>query len=260
MARLHRWLGPRVALPLYERLSGRRPLTELRRLAAAQWQSPDAIEARAVERLRALLIHAGRRVPFYRALFREGGFDPESVRATQDLERLPATTRRALRAGFPHLVVAEGLPRRRGIPLRTAGSTGEPLVFLGDRADQDAQRGAYLLFQAWAGAELWHTRIRISARSATDPVNPAGTTSPGLFRQLLLGERQVKLSGPDLTVDELRRCVAREAAARDPTTSSPCPRICSGWRRDWPRRAPSWPRRRASSSRPASRCRPRTRR
>ncbi|MGH7359882.1 MAG: phenylacetate--CoA ligase family protein, partial [Candidatus Rokuibacteriota bacterium] len=83
MARLHRWLGPRVALPLYERLSGRRPLTELRRLAAAQWQSPDVIEARAVERLRALLVHAGRRVPFYRALFREGGFDPESVRATQ---------------------------------------------------------------------------------------------------------------------------------------------------------------------------------
>jgi phenylacetate-CoA ligase len=212
MARLHRWLGPRVVLPAYERLSGRRPLTEFRRLDALQWQRPEVIEARAAERLRALLIHAGRRVPLYRALFREGGFDPESVKATADLERLPALRRSALRAGFPREVVAEGVPRARGLLVQTAGSTGEPFSLFRDRADEDAQRGAYLLFQSWAGAELWHTQIRLATRSATDPVNPAGVRPLGLLQRLLLGQRLALVGGPELTAEGLLRCVAREAS------------------------------------------------
>jgi phenylacetate-CoA ligase len=64
------WLGPRVILPVYERLGGQRFWSESRRLKALQWRAPEELEARAMRRLRALVAHAAAHVPLYRDLYR----------------------------------------------------------------------------------------------------------------------------------------------------------------------------------------------
>jgi len=73
MVTVRGWLAPRVLFPLYERLSGRRFWTELRRLRALQWRSPEELEARALRKLRPLLAHAYTHVPYYRDLFDRAG-------------------------------------------------------------------------------------------------------------------------------------------------------------------------------------------
>ena len=88
---LHTTLTPWIFVPLYERLSGQRPWTELRRLQALQWRSPEELEARALGRLHRLLAHAHAHVPHYRDLFARAGMRPADIRTLADLSRLPLT-------------------------------------------------------------------------------------------------------------------------------------------------------------------------
>ena len=82
---VHSWLVPRVVFPVYERLTGRRLWTTVQELRALQWRSPDELAARGVKRLRALLVHAHRHVPYYRTLFGAAGVDPAAIRRVEDL-------------------------------------------------------------------------------------------------------------------------------------------------------------------------------
>jgi len=115
-----------VAFPLHERLKGHTTVSVRRWLEATQWWPRDRIETLRVERLRRLLVHAQARVPYYRDLFRDRGFDPATVRSLRDLATLPFLTKPIVRASVEHLKAerARGLER-----FNTGGSSGEPLVF-----------------------------------------------------------------------------------------------------------------------------------
>ena len=70
---MHSWLVPRVVFPVYERLTGGdcgRRVQELREL---QWRSPDELASPRGRAAPALLVHAHRHVPYYRALFGAAG-------------------------------------------------------------------------------------------------------------------------------------------------------------------------------------------
>src|SRR5438874_1053236 len=137
-------LVQRVGLPVYERLSGRRPWSEAQRLRRLQWCSPDELQARAEARLRAIVLHAAGEVPYYRALFDQAGLDPARVRTVDDLGQLPISTKPMLRAAYPDGVLAGSIPSVRRLYRRTSGSTGTPFEFFADRADLDSWVGSYL--------------------------------------------------------------------------------------------------------------------
>lgn len=115
-----------VLFPLHERLKGHSTVAVRRRLEETQWWSADQLQGLQVERLRALLVEAGRHVPYYRDLFREQGFDPARVDSVTDLQRLPLLTKSLIRAHTEQLKHehARGLAR-----FNTGGSSGEPLIF-----------------------------------------------------------------------------------------------------------------------------------
>src|SRR5215210_1794163 len=123
---MRRRLAARVVIPLYERLSGHHPWTELRRLRELQWRSPEELEARALAKLRPLLAHAYTHVSHYRDLFARAGLHPDDVRTVEDLSRLPLTGKAELRAGFPSRTVADNVPAHRRQKSSTSGSTGFP--------------------------------------------------------------------------------------------------------------------------------------
>lgn len=198
---MHRWLVPRLVLPLYELLSRERPWTEARRLEALQWRSPDELQARSLQQLRPLLIHAREHVPYYRELFRRAGIGPEDVRTLADLARLPITRKVDLRASFPTGTVAANLPRRRRYRVLTTGSTGLPFEFYGDAAAWPARRASFIFFLGWAGVGLWDTRVMISVPSFLNAPRPPWPEER--LRALLLGEDTVRVSGVELAVDDL---------------------------------------------------------
>lgn len=208
---MHRWLVPHVVLPLYERLTGRRPWTEALRLRRLQWQSPEELDGRALRRVRTVLAHAAARVPYYRELFARARVAPEDVTTLAALSRLPVVTRTDLRESFPERTTAEDLPAARRWLTRTSGSTARPFEFYADRAGMDSWLGSHLFFLDWLGAAPWTPRIDIFGPPGGEAAanTPGSSALPRAVRVLVLGERVVSVAGVDLTVAALRTHVER---------------------------------------------------
>jgi len=84
----------------------------------------DQRERLQVERLRDVVARVAE-VPFYRRKFREAGITPESIRALDDLRRLPLTTKADLRDHYPLGFLA--VPRDRIARIHgSSGTTGKP--------------------------------------------------------------------------------------------------------------------------------------
>ena len=128
---MYRWLVPRIIWPLSERLVGRRMWTEMCRLRELQWRPTAELEARALDRLRALLTHATMHVPYYRDLFQAGG-DP--ARRHTDTSRSVAPpgcdeSRAARRLSRPHHGgQSASVPAPSDVDLRLYGVTVRVLL------------------------------------------------------------------------------------------------------------------------------------
>ena len=209
---VHSRLAPRIVIPLYERLSGRRPWTEMCQLRAHQWCSPEELEARALEKLQPLLVHAYTHVPYYRDLFEQAGVEPGDIQAVAHLSRLPLSGKADLRANFPSRVVAQNQPARRRLLGRTSGSAGLPFEFYGDRAASDVWLGSYLFFREWAGLADGGATLYLAAPLHLSAVRARSSRLTRIGRRIVLGERAIHLSGIDLSParfqTELRRLPA----------------------------------------------------
>ena len=92
-----------------------------------QWESPERVHDLQVARLRELLVHAERHVPFYRRRFAEHGIRAAELRDLTDLPRFPLLTKAEVLAQGDSMVseiAPRGLVRKA-----TGGSTGERVVF-----------------------------------------------------------------------------------------------------------------------------------
>ncbi len=93
----------------------------------SNWTRGDLLDYQA-RRLYALVRHASKNVPYYRRLFRESGLRADDIRAPDDLQRLPITSRSDLQSLSPADVVAEGLDPGNLVIHYTSGTSGEPLA------------------------------------------------------------------------------------------------------------------------------------
>jgi phenylacetate-CoA ligase len=90
-----------------------------------------------LKRLKSLLRHADRNVPFYRDWFRQHGFHPQDIRSLADLSGLPPIDKQRLKT-LRESFTADEIERRRLIEHQTSGSTGMPVSFL--RAPHEERR------------------------------------------------------------------------------------------------------------------------
>ena len=115
-----------LLFPLHERLKSHQSVAVRQRMEQTQWWDASRLQALQVERLRALLLEAGRAVPYYRELFARLKFDPQSLTRVADLQALPMLDKATIRQHTEALKhpQAKGLAR-----FNTGGSSGEPLIF-----------------------------------------------------------------------------------------------------------------------------------
>ncbi len=99
-------------------------LDELRRNLRLRRDDLEEIQRK---KLRALIEHAYRNVPYYRKLFDAAGVLPERIRGVEDLCRIPTTSKKAFQASGLEERMARGLDMRRCTGDVTSGSTGIPL-------------------------------------------------------------------------------------------------------------------------------------
>jgi phenylacetate-CoA ligase len=86
----------------------------------------DRLEQWCVERMRKFLIQVEERVPYYRQLFADAGFDPQNYMSSSDLANLPFLTKEVIRTNMDYLLAENAGQVSR---FSTGGSTGEPLIF-----------------------------------------------------------------------------------------------------------------------------------
>lgn len=140
-----------VLFPLHERLKGHDSVAVRRRLEASQWNSRDQILAEQAGRLRDFLCAVGARVPYYRTLFRELGFDPARVRSADDLRALPLLTKADIRQHGERMTAEGHGPLTR---YNTGGSSGQPLVFFIGKARKSHDVAAKWRATRWWGVDI----------------------------------------------------------------------------------------------------------
>jgi phenylacetate-CoA ligase len=139
-------------------------------LNATQWLSLSQTRELQDEKLRRLVRHAYRSVPYYRTRMQELRLRPEDIRGQQDLHKLPFLTKDDVRRHLYFDMMQEGVSHADILRIGTSGSTGEPFVCYADREQLEFRWAATLRAQEWTGyrfgdptVRLWHQTLGMSS-------------------------------------------------------------------------------------------------
>lgn len=138
-------------------------------LRKTQWLSISDTRELQDEKLRRLIRHAYRNVPYYRSRMQALGLRPEDIRGQADLHKLPMLTKADIRQHLYFDIMSENHDKAQVLRITTSGSTGEPFVCYADRAQLELRWAATLRAQEWTGYQfgdpcvrLWHQTIGMS--------------------------------------------------------------------------------------------------
>ncbi|HKY03513.1 MAG TPA: hypothetical protein VJQ56_01420, partial [Blastocatellia bacterium] len=152
--------------PLYYRLPddvcyGPQYAPTLKLLKESERWSADRLADYQLKKLRRMLHHAAKNVPYYRRLFREYGFDPEGVRAVADLRALPLLDKETVRENLRDFLADNIKPRDR-LYFTTGGTMGAPLGVYNLRHAGGRERA--FMFTQWARVGFRPRDLRAALR------------------------------------------------------------------------------------------------
>lgn len=138
-------------------------------LNKTQWLSAAQMRELQDEKLRRLVRHAYRNVPYYRTRMQEAGIHPDDIRTQDDLHKLPMLSKDDVRAHIYFDIMSENHDKSEVLKITTSGSTGEPFVCYADRQQLEFRWAATLRSQEWTGyrfgdpcVRLWHQTLGMS--------------------------------------------------------------------------------------------------
>jgi len=138
-------------------------------LNKTQWLTMSQMRELQDEKLRRLVRHAYRNVPYYRARMQEAGIHPDDIRSQEDLHKLPLLSKQDVRDHIYFDIMSENHDKDHVLKISTSGSTGEPFVCFADRAQLEFRWAATLRSQEWTGyrfgdpcVRLWHQTLGMS--------------------------------------------------------------------------------------------------
>ncbi len=146
-----------AVIPLYDFATRNPTRRYMRDLEASQWFAPRKITEIQNRRLRALVRHAYRTVPYYHKLFRDRRLQTDDIKTIEDLDKLPVLARSDVQGNVSGLLSRE-YPRKNMVRGNTGGSTGEPLIFYTTFENRFWSTAARYLAWRWAGFE-WGDRF-----------------------------------------------------------------------------------------------------
>jgi len=141
----------RVLYPLWESgLRRRHTLAYLADYRRDQWLAPEQVAALQWQRLKRLLEHCEREVPWYRQRWREAGIAVADIRSLDDYAQLPVLTKADIRQHFDELQAESW--RGRVLAKATGGSTGDPMRFGYTRESYERRTAVMWRGYEWAGS------------------------------------------------------------------------------------------------------------
>jgi phenylacetate-CoA ligase len=154
--------------PAYETgLRGRRTLAHFADYRRDQWLAPEQIAALQWERLKRLLEHCHREVPYYRRRWRELGITPADIGNLDDYAQLPVLTKADIRAHAEELKADSWHDRL--MYKATGGSTGEPMRFGFTRESNDRRTAVMWRGYEWAGSRMGRRTLFLWGGAVGEP-------------------------------------------------------------------------------------------
>ncbi len=190
-------ISRRIFHPLWAIRDSSPRLRYLADFERTQWLGQEQVHDKALESLRAMLVYAAERVPYYRDLATRHHLRPTDVHSVDDFARWPILTKSDIQQHHDELV-AEGWPRDDLQSDFTGGSTGSPLRFIVPQERRASREAGAWRHDRWAGWELGEVRAILWGASRDFPQR----TWRQLLRNALL-DRFLPLDAMTLTVDAM---------------------------------------------------------
>lgn len=162
--------------------------------------SAAALRRRTDTRLRRLIGFAVARVPYYRELFRKAGLKGTDIRGTDDLPRIPVTSREDIQGRPIEDFTPEGMDPSRLVTFTTSGSTGQPLRIRQTQHDRAVNQVLLLRAMVRWGMKPWHSKMSVRTKNLSEK-DTSWHARLGLFRRHWMSTRWP----PDRWVTELQR-------------------------------------------------------
>lgn len=139
------------------------PIFKLRRFfEKSQYFPKEVREKYLVKRLKSIIRHAYRNVPYYRELFKKENIKPTDITRLSDLHALPRLKKVNLQNNFTFLTAENARQYKPNIE-RTSGTTGAPCRFLSDKSSRALEFVFYWRHWSWAGYRLGQRFVELSS-------------------------------------------------------------------------------------------------
>jgi len=122
-------------------------------LEKSQWFSRKEFKNYQFERLKTIIEHAYKNVPYYRDVFDSLKLKPVDFRNLDDLKKIPVLDKKTIKANFKALT-ARNSQRFAPSIYKTSGTTGEPVEFYLDKSSKILEFCYYWRHWSWVGYRL----------------------------------------------------------------------------------------------------------
>ena len=130
-------------------------------LNKSQWWKSEQLEELQNKKLRVLIRHAYRNVPYYHRVFKENNIKPDDIKTKDDLVKLPFLTKDIIRKNLPDLL-AKNILKSQFMECHSSGSTGEPLKYYLSKEAYSHGWAQTFRCWGWVGYELGDPYVKIS--------------------------------------------------------------------------------------------------
>lgn len=137
-------------------------------------------------KIRSLVHHAYRTVPFYHDAFVKRAITPDQIRSAEQLRLLPVLTRQDIQDNYPHRIPSSGRSTDGTIIRHTSGTVGRPLEIAWDNEDCDRNTARHLVMAQSLGLSFLDKTVDILYLGPEKP-GPSTTPEMSRLRKILIG-------------------------------------------------------------------------
>jgi len=143
-----------IRVRLIDLLSGKRSWRYYKTYVDSQWYDRERLDRFRIGKLRRLLVHCERSVPFYRNVMRTAGIRADRIDSLDVLQAFPVIDKVSVRAQYDQFVSQDTRGMGSIHYSQTGGTTGEPLRIPKDAGMRSSAQAARLRLYDWMGVRF----------------------------------------------------------------------------------------------------------
>jgi phenylacetate-CoA ligase len=198
-----------IILPLYYRFKRQNRFNYYKILKKRNLLTTEELLNIQCYKLKALLNHCYKNVPFYSEMFKTIGITPDDIKSVNDFSKLPELGKHNIRDNYK-LLINKCLKEKEITFSATGGSTGTPLKIYKSIKDQEYGYALRYRSNAWCGWELHKRSAWLVAdlkRLEEISSSPSAKMQAGLWikRKLMLDTRDTRPENMYKWVEQIKR-------------------------------------------------------